>query len=56
MLDSTGKSQANASYDLLEVWELTDNVVALVFDMTASNSGVNKGAAILLEQQLGKKL
>ena len=56
LLDSTGKSQANASYDLLDVWELTDNVVALVFDTTASNSGIHKGAATLLEQRLEKKL
>lgn len=54
--DSTGKSQADASYDLLDVWELTTNIVALVFDTTASNSGVHKGAATLLEQRLGKKL
>lgn len=56
LLDSTGKSQADASYDLLDVWDLTDNIVALVFDTTASNSGIHKGAATLLEQRLGKKL
>lgn len=54
--DSKGKSQADASYDLLEVWKLTDNVAALVFDTTASNSGIYKGAATLLEQRLGRKL
>jgi len=56
LVDSTGKSQSDASYDLLEVWELVDNIVALVFDTTSSNSGVNKGAAKLLEERLNKKV
>ena len=40
-----GKAQANASYDLLEVWNLKQHVKALVFDTTVSNTGWNNGAA-----------
>ena len=53
---STGTSQSAASYDLLTTWGLTENVVALVFDTTASNSGVHKGAAKLLEEKLNTKV
>lgn len=56
LTDSTGKSQADASYDLLNVWGLVDNIIALVFDTTASNTAVKKGAAKLLEEKIGRKL
>ncbi|KAG0717736.1 hypothetical protein GWK47_053838 [Chionoecetes opilio] len=42
--------------DLLEAWGLTGVITALVFDTTASNSGVHRGAAKLLEQQLDRKV
>jgi len=54
--DATGKSQAEASYELLELWQLVPNIVGLVFDTTASNTGTTKGAAGLFEQKLEKKL
>ncbi|KAG0714022.1 hypothetical protein GWK47_014951 [Chionoecetes opilio] len=53
---STGTAQAEASMDLLEAWGLTGVITALVFDTTASNSGVHRGAAKLLEQQLDRKV
>lgn len=56
LVDSKGMTQANATYDLLEVWDISDRVAALVFDTTASNSGVHKGAAKLIEERLGRKL
>jgi hypothetical protein len=56
LADSTGQAQADASYDLLEVWDIVPSVVALVFDTTASNSGIKRGAAKLLESKIGKKL
>ena len=34
---ASGTAQADASYDLLEVWNLKQHVKALVFDTTASN-------------------
>ena len=53
---STGIQQCNATLELIETWGLTDNIVGLVFDTTASNSGINKGAAKLIEEKLGKKV
>ena len=53
---ATGKAQAEASFDLLEVWNLKDEVKALVFDTTASNTGCNQGAAKTLEKLLDHKL
>ena len=53
---STGIQQCNATLELIETWGLTDNIVGLVFDTTASNSGINKGAAKLIEEKLEKKV
>ena len=53
---ASGKAQANAGYDLLEVWNLKQHVKALVFDTTASNTGWNNGAAKCLEKLLDQKL
>ena len=53
---STGIQQCNATMELIETWGLTDNIVGLVFDTTANNSGINKGAAKLIEEKLDKKL
>ena len=36
---ASGTAQTDASYDLLEVWNLKQHVKALVFDTTASNTG-----------------
>ena len=33
--DSSGLSQKNAVVNLLSTWEVTDNVIGLVFDTTA---------------------
>ena len=51
-----GATQAEATLDLLKVWNLSDRVVALMFDTTASNSGIHKGAAKLMEAHLDRKL
>ena len=53
---STGREQAEATLTMIELWELEECIVALVFDTTASNTGVLRGAAIRLEQGLNKKL
>ena len=53
---STGRAQAHASYDILLMWQITNNLKALVFDTTSSNSGWKNGAAKLLEEQLGRKV
>ena len=38
----TGIRQCNATLELIETWGLTDNIVGLVFDTTASNSSISK--------------
>ena len=53
---ASGTAQADASYDLLEVWNLKQHVKALVFDTTASNTSWNNGAAKCLEKLLDQKL
>ena len=52
MESATGLQMMEATLELLELWKLTDRVVGLVFDTTSSNTGVHRGAAILLEQKL----
>ena len=54
--NATGKAQAEASFEMLELWDLTDEVKAIVFDTTASNSGWKSGAAKLLENLLNRKV
>ena len=53
---STGIQQYNATLELIETWGLTDNMLDLVFDTTASNSGSDKGAAKLIEEKLDKRV
>ena len=50
---STGEAQADAVIEQIEAWGLKENVKALVFDTTASNSGVRKGATVRLMKELG---
>jgi hypothetical protein len=52
----TGNAQATATSQLLTLWEVADDTVGMCFDTTASNTGAQKGACVLLEQQLGKQL
>ena len=54
--NATGKVQAEATFEMVELWELKDHVKALVFDTTASNSGWKSGAAKYLEDMIGSKL
>ncbi|KAL4104515.1 hypothetical protein QTP88_019810 [Uroleucon formosanum] len=56
LISGTGENQATAVYQALEDWGLTDNVQALCFDTTASNTGRLKGACILLEQKLEREI
>ncbi|KAL4113207.1 hypothetical protein QTP88_016873 [Uroleucon formosanum] len=52
----TGANQANAIFQTLEDWCITDNMQALCCDTTASNTGCIKGACILLEQLLQRNI
>lgn len=51
-----GEEEAEAVCAALEKWDLTDRVKAMCFDTTASNTGPYKGACILIEDKLGRKL
>ena len=53
---ASGKAQAEVTFEVLELWELIDNVTTLVFDTTASNNGWRCGAAKLLKGMMGEKL
>lgn len=53
---STGEAQAAACLELLESWKIRDEVVGLVFDTTASNTGLHKGACVRIEEGLGREL
>jgi hypothetical protein len=37
-------------------WDLNEDIVAMCFDTTSTNSGRKKGAAVLLEKLLGREL
>jgi len=52
----TGKAQASATHQLLELWRMTSDVVAMCFDTTSTNTGTVKGACSLLESHLNKNL
>lgn len=41
---------------LLDQWALRDQVVAMCFHMTASNTGVHYGACAIIEEELGRNL
>ena len=43
---STGLAQAEAVFDTIQEWGVSDNVVGYNFDTTASNTGPSSGAAI----------
>ena len=51
---STGEAQAQAVMEQIEIWDITDNIVALVYDTTSSNTGVHKGATVRIVKQLGR--
>ena len=52
----TGKDHANVCTELLYKWNFADQVRGLVFDTTASNTGINAGACTLIEKALGREL
>ena len=49
----TGEGQAQAVVDALGQWGITDNITALSFDTTASNTGIRGGAWALIEHKIG---
>ena len=53
---STGEAQALAVLQQVQNWGVEENIVALVFDTTASNSGVHRGATVRLLKSLARPL
>lgn len=53
---SSGENIADATLNFLRHWALDGLVEIISFDTTATNTGVNNGAAYLLEKKLGRKL
>lgn len=54
--DGRGVAIADAVFEFLQKWKITDFVEMVCFDTTASNTGRANGAAVLLEQKLGRDL
>ncbi|KAL4113867.1 hypothetical protein QTP88_017425 [Uroleucon formosanum] len=52
----TGEQQANAIFDIINDWGVTNKVQALCCDTMASNTGRLNGACIILEQLIGRNL
>ena len=52
----TGENQATAVIEALEEWGITDKVIGMCFDTTASNTGIKSGACLRIEQKLGRDL
>ena len=54
--NSTGIVQAEACCSAIREYGLEDQLKGLVFDTTASNTGLLQGACIKIQQMLGKEL
>lgn len=52
----TGAIEADAVYSALQDWNVQDNVMAMCFDTTSSNTSSSIGACAVLEQKLGRHL
>lgn len=56
MGDATGVSQKNAVIKMVEDWKVKENVIALVFDTTTSNTVLRNGCSVLIEKDLNRPL
>ena len=54
--DSTGKVEADAEKEEINNWGLSEGIIACCFDTTSSNSGINSGSCVLLQQLLNRQL
>ncbi|ESN98417.1 hypothetical protein HELRODRAFT_176885 [Helobdella robusta] len=41
---STGQAQANATFQLLKLWDVSEDIIGMCFDTTAANTGTSSGA------------
>uniref|UniRef100_A0A2S2NQM4 DUF4371 domain-containing protein n=1 Tax=Schizaphis graminum TaxID=13262 RepID=A0A2S2NQM4_SCHGA len=56
LLKSTDKLMAEAVYNLINNWNLSNHIQFMCFDTTARNTGQKSGARVLLEKMLGQNL
>ena len=54
--DSTGKVEAGAEKEAINNWGLSEGIIACCFDTTSSNSGINSGSCVLLQQLLNRHI
>ena len=54
--NGTGEAQANVCIEVIDEWELRPNIKGMVFDTTASNTGLSRGACIRIQEELGREL
>ena len=54
--DSIGKVEADAEKEAINNWGLSEGIIACCFDTTSSNSGINSGSCVLLQQLLNRQL
>ena len=52
----TRQAAVTAAVNLIQEWNLTDRIKFMCFDTTVSNTEVNAGTCILLEEKLGRNL
>lgn len=53
---STGADTADSVFETLTDWRINNDIEAMSFDTTASNTGSRNGACVLLERKFGKRL
>ena len=53
---ATGAQQRDEVIKLLEEWGLVDQIIAISFDTTSDNTGVDKGSCKLIEDCVGKAI
>ncbi|ESO11094.1 hypothetical protein HELRODRAFT_167628 [Helobdella robusta] len=53
---STGQAQANATFQLLKLWDVSEDIIGMCFDTTAANTGTSSGTCVLLEKLLHRNL
>lgn len=54
--NGTGAAEASHVVDSLYEWEIAEEVCAMSFDSTSTNTGCVKGACVLIEQKLAREL
>ena len=54
--EHAGNIIGNATYDLIDKWNCSDNIVSIVLDTTASNTGEWSGGCIEVQNRLQKHL